>query len=626
MSPSLVERLLRWRRLLLVVLSPLRQIQPRGVGLLQRVYSALLRLLGLHWGRAGSRTTLQPDLGSPLIAPISEATLCYSTLPSNHGEVGIGSIPPGSLNTIESISGSESATSEVPGLAWTIDNLYPVSRLESERYLRNVKIAKGPPGGLVIPPCSTIDNLSPNVPPPWTRYVHPEGAVYFWDSRRRIVTDAYILHSHVYSELEDVLSRIQDYMTKFDITYPSKETVHLYLEHYPGIAGFGYYFVDHAKRMLFWLDKMDAYEMTRELQTPSPRLELIGMELRSQYWHHNEHFPNTFNYMQPPLTELQDILWHANGDILTSSKSTIPYTLEEVRNMRELVADIITHHEAYGNLDAGARTVTFRLLGLIIHERFLNFHGEEHARLCSDRSVFEEPDRTWFISVVSPLVFFASEDHLSKLQSVPNDSFVKKSSWEQLLMNLTRDWEQYTLYATVLLTSNVSFLAIQSLDALGTKGYRNSAQRASYFSTAVSIGAIALGLLLVRQHHATPRPCFLVDRSVTALGLEMLAVLYSLPYALLVYGMITFFLAFSIMCFQSDDKATMGILGFSWALIVLLLGWCISMLSGYTTDEMHWIIQTKYEALKKAVGVRSANLNPGREATSGVAVDRTGTV
>jgi hypothetical protein len=52
-----------------------------------------------------------------------------------------------------------------------------------------------------------------------------------------------------------------------------------------------------------------------------------------------------------------------------------------------------------------------------------------------------------------------------------------------------------------LLNANVAFLTIQSVDSSGGVGYRSSAQRASYFSIVNSIGAIVMGLLLIREHN-----------------------------------------------------------------------------------------------------------------------------
>ena len=54
-----------------------------------------------------------------------------------------------------------------------------------------------------------------------------------------------------------------------------------------------------------------------------------------------------------------------------------------------------------------------------------------------------------------------------------------------------------------MLNANVAFLAIQSVDNSGSVGQRSNAQRASYFSIVNSIGAIVLGLLLIRGHNTS---------------------------------------------------------------------------------------------------------------------------
>lgn len=80
----------------------------------------------------------------------------------------------------------------------------------------------------------------------------------------------------MYEAVEDRLGLIKDYIEKYNISYPLEEVVHLYLEHYPNIPGFGYYFVDHSKQTLFWLEAKYGYNMVRELQTPFPDLGHVG--------------------------------------------------------------------------------------------------------------------------------------------------------------------------------------------------------------------------------------------------------------------------------------------------------------------------------------------------------------
>ena len=94
--------------------------------------------------------------------------------------------------------------------------------------------------------------------------------------------------------------------------------------------------------------------------------------------------------------------------------------------------------------------------------------------------------------------------------------------------------------ATVLLNANVAFLAIPSVDN-GSSSI-SPAQISSSLSIVTSVGSILLGLLLIRQHRVKSKDTaeeahrFLMSRKHKALGLETLAIIYSLPYALLMWG------------------------------------------------------------------------------------------
>lgn len=181
------------RRLLQAVLGLLRRMRLSGLGLLWRVYSALLRLLG-HAARGGNGT--RPDIktdprldSKPWTPPsVGETTVCCSTLPGDYREVatgsaaqdrtktianercrddtlvdtgkqqleeevdanqlsprGLGSPNPGieegtKVNGASSWSHGTVLSPRIPELSSTIDDLYPVGVDESERYKRGVKM------------------------------------------------------------------------------------------------------------------------------------------------------------------------------------------------------------------------------------------------------------------------------------------------------------------------------------------------------------------------------------------------------------------------------------------------------------------------------------------------------
>ncbi|KAJ3509550.1 hypothetical protein NMY22_g16257 [Coprinellus aureogranulatus] len=81
-----------------------------------------------------------------------------------------------------------------------------------------------------------------------------------------------------------------------------------------------------------------------------------------------------------------------------------------------------------------------------------------------------------------------------------------------------------------------------------------------------------------RAHGTTDDVCaFLRARSHPTLGLETLAILYSLPYALLLWGMVSFLAAFAWNCFAISNIATRVIMATAWVAFAVLVMWCMWM-------------------------------------------------
>lgn len=78
-------------------------------------------------------------------------------------------------------------------------------------------------------------------------------------------------------------------------------------------------------------------------------------------------------------------------------------------------------------------------------------------------------------------------------------------------------------------------------------------------------------------------------------------------------SMVTFFLAFSIMCYQSRDEVAIAILTSAWVIIVLLLLWCISMSYEPTAYEGLVWLRRKLDELKQIVGEKLKSCNTIKE-------------
>jgi hypothetical protein len=200
---------------------------------------------------------------------------------------------------------------KIPGLSDTIQKLVAVSSTEFDRWGRNVKLPKlGEDIENIIQPMTTyFSNL--HAPSSWQSFVHPEGALYFFDDSRTIpvLTDGYLYDSHIFDFIESYIQGIMEYISSYEITLPS-QTVLVLEQRENGKCG--YYFADHSHQCIFWLDDFDANSLVYEVKTcPTP--SHLGQEIRSQYWFHNELFPHVHDVPDEALRELTDILTHAIG-------------------------------------------------------------------------------------------------------------------------------------------------------------------------------------------------------------------------------------------------------------------------------------------------------------------------
>lgn len=85
-----------------------------------------------------------------------------------------------------------------------------------------------------------------------------------------ILTDIYLYNKKSYKTLDDYISKIFQYVQKYEVEMPSKD-VCLVLELRES-GRCGYYFVDHKNRCLFWLeeyDLIDSLASVRVKYTPS---------------------------------------------------------------------------------------------------------------------------------------------------------------------------------------------------------------------------------------------------------------------------------------------------------------------------------------------------------------------
>ncbi|KAH9165140.1 hypothetical protein EDB89DRAFT_2136138 [Lactarius sanguifluus] len=153
---------------------------------------------------------------------------------------------------------------------------------------------------------------------------------------------------------------------------------------------------------------------------------------------------------------------------------------------------------------------------------------------------------------LSPALFLAPEGYLRELEKVWVDEVIIEVTWRNFISGLLKEWEQLILSSTMVLSVNVGFLAIPGVVISNLNGnitntnqvviFTSPAQIASCMSIVASAGSIVIGLLLIR--HSGPKqnedPAgasdYLYRNTHHIFGLERLAIIFSLPWALLMWS------------------------------------------------------------------------------------------
>ena len=158
-------------------------------------------------------------------------------------------------------------------------------------------------------------------------------------------------------------------------------------------------------------------------------------------------------------------------------------------------------------------------------ERLLRFHGERYAQLDCDKSIFEEEPkhhhRSKIFTAFSWLLFLTPHLYFERLSHTWVDNKINYDHWSNFISELQEDWAASITpvsrlirrlgrvvdfmrghpKSTIILSANVGFLAIQSVDQTGVANPdRSMGQIISYISTLLSLGNIVACTILSAQH------------------------------------------------------------------------------------------------------------------------------
>ncbi|EIW78597.1 hypothetical protein CONPUDRAFT_145764 [Coniophora puteana RWD-64-598 SS2] len=473
-------------------------------------------------------------------------------------------------------------------------SLWPMSANEVDRYGREVREEHA------VDHCIPRLTLEyPNhesetpIPSGWKLCIHPQGSPYYFNPETRTLTDVDICLGGVHEDIlwysHHLWRMLMDALESTAESTVILNECQLVIE--PKIGREGqvigcYYFVNTRTRCIFWLSDHDASSILEGCAGVA-RMSHKKHAIAAQFWKHCELFPEALTIDCNTLDEAMNVLLHAHCDRISSGPSLTKIGSDTM----DVYLSILGNLKVLGRSSQSSHVTSTvgRIMYTITSDHFLNHYGQQEARRCSSHaSSGWHYEQSLGMALGSWLLFRAPNTYYVRyLHKIFADGISSKQTWNTFSARINSELQEFNLLATVLLNANVGFLAIQSVD---NGGGRSMTQIASYWSLIASIGSIVLGTFLVRYHQAlnhvddemTSRAAkFLSRMSAEKHGLEKLAVIYSLPYALLMWGIVLFLGAFSIEWCQPGDirsrSANAVFLGITF--VIVMWGICVTHLA-----------------------------------------------
>ncbi|KAG1873588.1 hypothetical protein DFJ58DRAFT_759103 [Suillus subalutaceus] len=419
----------------------------------------------------------------------------------------------------------------------------------------------------------------------WRACIHPEGALYFHDPTRGIYTDSNLHHSIPRCKMDSYVGQVFALMPSgLQLDCDKIELVmQLARNQKTGVEICRYYFVDHDKHLLFWLHKLPTVKLYCGVQGVE-KLSHIKYAVEHQYWQHCEMYPNKNLLCTQLLKELKEVVVHASAETITTDVSLSPFDGDELSKILDLIDQL-------GENVGGAYSICViaRFMRYFTRAKFFNFCGLPSARLDADQIVYKKKKRNKLILVLSwafnVAMFGAPQSHMEELRRVWVDRSINSPRWKNFNSKLSSEWSSITIYATVMVAVDVSFLAVPSVSSQDSGSVTTIS---TYLSIFCIVGSLVVSLFLTRQNRmygqesADTAVQFLKKMTGSAFGTKAVATVHSLPYAMLLWGMLYFMLAFSYQVFTSTPTLTLATSGSACGLVALFTLWLI-----YAARDFH---------------------------------------
>ncbi|KAL4068826.1 hypothetical protein V8B97DRAFT_1872600, partial [Scleroderma yunnanense] len=458
----------------------------------------------------------------------------------------------------------------------------------------------------------------------WRSFAHPEGALYFCDTCKRVYTDRDIRSQKRFEEIQKCILELTNLAMTRNIAFPD-HSLDLVLDIKKTKKNkklCRYYFVDREKRLLFWIHDWEprrVYENLQGVKEPTH----IKKALEMQYWTHCELYPHKRQFDAAVIKELRGFIIHANAESITSETSLIPFDTTEVSKMMDIMDAL---EEATMGANPGFEPiicVIARFMRIFTRVQFLNFHGQPGARLDVDQSVYESSkqrtQRSTVLRILDLFLFGAPSRYSKPLRSVWVDHTVVQPRWRAFMTALNTEWTGFTIYSTVMLAVDVSFLGAPGVNS-GTESFQSISAIAVYVSTLCTVGSLVASVILTGESRRSAGSTsdemaqYMIEMTSSSIGIDHMAIMYSVPFGLLVWGMMFFLIAFTFVVFSSTYTPTLVTTGPAMVLVSIFVAWPLWVdVERFVVEHVLWIMPFR---TSKDVQTRATRRDTGCSTTA----------
>ncbi|KAH8101138.1 hypothetical protein BXZ70DRAFT_934615 [Cristinia sonorae] len=403
----------------------------------------------------------------------------------------------------------------------------------------------------------------------WETCTHPEGRIYFHrpviGESKEALTNTILFDNENLVRAEFAFRHVEKMLQEYAET-PEDTIIVLDIRANEDF----YYCASRSLRRIFWPEETD---LTLSSGGGVAVFDISHMANRIEalFWCHVETFPG-HSGGRAPVSELRALLNLAYIDLMTSERSTVTFGKDALTNIRSVVDNLQDGDNNENNMWIVARVMQQLYTG-----RFKNHHGQPEAILNWGDTIPGHSDhksRSITFRLISPWLFGWPSVYLREVEDIWVNGHTRFTRGQQLITDLKGDWERSTTPATILLTTNVSLLAIQSLDTVAGTNTRSFVQIASYASTLLSLANYMACQILLRQHRRivdSTADLYFSGPAKEMSQLETMAVIFSLPNGLFLWSMLAFLLAICHVFFHETNIVTRAILGSLLAFLAFLL-------------------------------------------------------